>query len=60
MLGAGLSAMNAFIWFVVLPIPSKLAMAWFFAGLGTYIAAGIAAAVSYPVGKARVKSKKRR
>jgi len=60
MLGVGLSAMNSLIWFVVLPISSKLAMSWFFAGVAVYIAAGIAAAVTYPVGKARAKTKKKR
>lgn len=60
MLGVGLSAMNSFIWYVVLPIPHQLAVVWFFAGVGVYIAAGIAAAVSYPVVKARAKQKKKR
>jgi len=59
MLGLGLSAMNALIWYVVLPIPSTLAAVWFLAGLGVYIAAGVAAAVTYPVAAAaRAKSKK--
>jgi len=60
MLGAGLSAMNSFVWYVVLPISTKLAMAWFFASLGVFIAAGIAAAVTYPVVKARTKAKKKK
>jgi len=60
MLGAGLSAMNSFVWYAVLSIPSKLAMAWFFGELGVFIAAGIAAAVSYPVVKVRAKTKKKR
>ena len=42
MLGIGLSAMSSFIWYVVLPIPQTLAVAWFLAGVVVYIAAGMA------------------
>jgi hypothetical protein len=47
MFGIGLSAMGAIIWYVVLPIPQKLAFAWFLAGTAVYTAAGAAAALTY-------------
>lgn len=45
--GVGLSAMSALIWYVVLPIPAALAWAWFAAGVIVYLAAGVAAALTY-------------
>ncbi len=51
MFGIGLSAMSSLIWYVVLPIPQKLAFAWFLAGVAVYIAAGMAAALTYTVSK---------
>jgi MFS family permease len=63
MLGIGLSAMSSFIWYVVLPIPQTLAVAWFLAGVVVYIAAGMAVAMAYPVQATRqpkTKAKRRR
>lgn len=45
--GVGLSAMSSLIWYVVLPIPAVLAWGWFAAGVVVYLAAGVAAALSY-------------
>jgi hypothetical protein len=47
MLGLGIEAMNALIWYVVLPIPFMLAVAWFVAGTAVFAAAGVAAALIY-------------
>jgi hypothetical protein len=47
MFGIGLSAMNALIWYVVLPIPAGLAWSWFFAGIAMYLVAGIVVALVY-------------
>jgi hypothetical protein len=63
--GTGLSAMNALIWYVVLPIPVGLAWSWFFAGIVVYIVAGIAVGLAYrpesplPVPKTAAKKRRR-
>jgi len=45
--GAMLSVMNSFGWYVILPIPLALAGYWFVAILVEFIAAGIAAGLVY-------------
>ncbi len=60
MLGIGLSAMSSMIWYVVLPIPRNLAFGWFLAGVAVYVAAGIAAALSYQPDKKTPKARRRR
>ncbi|UCH53000.1 MAG: hypothetical protein JSW09_10495 [Pseudomonadota bacterium] len=58
--GTGLSAMNSLIWYVVLPIPVALAWAWFIAGIVVFLAAGVAAGLTYkPEGPARAQPDKK-
>jgi len=45
--GAMLSVMNSFGWYVLLPIPLALAFYWFLAILVEFIAAGVAAGLVY-------------
>ena len=45
--GAMLSVMNSFGWYVLLPIPLGLAFYWFLAILVEFIAAGVAAGLVY-------------
>jgi hypothetical protein len=45
--GAMLSVMNSFGWYVLLPIPFALAFYWFLAILVEFIAAGMAAGLVY-------------
>jgi uncharacterized membrane protein len=45
--GAMLSVMHSFSWYVVLPIPFVLAFYWFLAILVEFIAAGVAAGLVY-------------
>ena len=45
--GAMLSVMNSFGWYVMLPIPFALAIAWFVAILVEFILAGVAAGLVY-------------
>lgn len=53
MFGIGVSAMGALVWYVVLPIPQKLAFAWFVGGVAVYAVAGVAAALVYKTGNAK-------
>jgi hypothetical protein len=46
-MGAMLSVMNGFAWYVILPIPLVLAFYWFLATLVEFIVAGIAAGLVY-------------
>jgi len=45
--GAMLSVMNSFGWYVMLPIPCALAISWFVAILVEFILAGVAAGLVY-------------
>ncbi len=45
--GAMLSVMNSFGWYVLLPIPLALAFYWFLSILVEFIAAGVAAGLVY-------------
>ncbi len=46
-LGAMLSVMHSFGWYVILPIPLALAFYWFVSILAEFIAAGVAVALVY-------------
>ncbi len=60
MLGIGLSAMSSLVWYVVLPIPQNLAIAWFLAGVVVYTIAGIACALTYRPATTGTSNKRRR